>query len=138
MRNPVFKLKAPLPTEDDEATCLIQWARWQKWKGKRLSDLLVMIPNGAYLGGDVKQRAITKSKLKRMGFRNGVFDYILPVPRGTAPGLWLELKRRQLGIVSPAQAVFKLDMEQLGWVCAICEGWEAAKDEINLYLGVLS
>jgi hypothetical protein len=132
-----FHLKAPLPTEDDEATCLIQWARWQKWKGKRLSDLLVMIPNGAYLGGDAKQRAITMAKLKRMGFRNGVADYLLPIPRGTSPGLWIELKRRQLGIVSPAQAVFKLDMEALGWVCAICEGWEAAKDEINLYLGVI-
>jgi hypothetical protein len=133
-----FKLKAPLPTEDDEAQCLIEWARWQKWKGRRLSDLLVMIPNGAYLGGDARQRAITMAKLKRCGFRNGVSDYFLAVPRGTAGGLWLELKRRQLGVVSAEQSAFAAAMEALGYATAIAKGWEEAKDEINLYLGVLT
>jgi len=87
MRNPVFKLKAPLPTEDDEATCLIQWARWQKWKGKRLSDLLVMIPNGAYLGGDVKQRAITMERRIRLHFAGSTWNCAGPVAGVEAPAI---------------------------------------------------
>ena len=129
-----FRLKHLIPSEDSEAQCLIQWARVQRYQQWRLSDLLLMIPNGAYLGGDVRQRAITMAKMKRTGFRSGVFDYLLPVPRPPYPGLWIELKRRQLGIVSDSQGLFKLDMEVLGWKTAIAKGWEEAKDAINLYL----
>jgi hypothetical protein len=129
-----FKLKHLIPSEDMEAQCLIQWARVQRYQDKRLSDLLIMIPNGAYLGSDPKQRAITMARMKRCGFRSGVFDYLLAIPRGTYPGLWIELKRRQLGIVSEEQGLFKLDMESLGWKTAIAKGWEEAKEQIETYL----
>jgi hypothetical protein len=129
-----FKLKAPLPTEDDEAQCLIQWAKTQRWKGKPLNSLVLMIPNGAYLGGDARQRAITMARLKRQGFRNGIFDFLIPIPRATSPGLWLELKRRQLGVVSLEQSQFQMAMLDLGWATAIAKGWEEAKDAISEYL----
>lgn len=131
-----LKLKPDLPTEDYEAQCLIQWARVTRYKQWALSDLLLMIPNGAYLGGDPRQRAITMGRMKRMGFRSGIFDYLLPVPRGAFPGLWLELKRRQLGVVSNEQGFFKLDMEVLGWKTAIARGWEEARVVITEYLAL--
>ena len=53
--------------------------------------LLLLVPNGAYLGNDLQQRHITMARMKRQGFRNGVFDYILPVPRAPYPGLWIGL-----------------------------------------------
>lgn len=134
MKAAVLKLKAIIPIEDDEAKWLCQWARVQRWKQWRLSDLLIMIPNGAVLAGDARQRAMQMAKMKRMGFRKGVADYILPIPRGKYPGLFLELKRRSGGIVSDEQALFKLDMDVLGWATAICKGWEEAKDKINQYL----
>lgn len=129
-----FKLKHLVPSEDSEAQCLIQWARHQRYDQWRLSELLLLIPNGAYLGTDPKQRAITMGRMKRTGFRSGVFDYLLPIPKGSYPGLWIELKRRHLGVVSEEQGLFKFDMEELGWATAIAKGWEEAKDAINLYL----
>ena len=127
----VLKLKQVVPIESDEARWLIQWAATQRWGDRRLSDLLIMIPNGAVLAGDAKQRAMQMAKMKRTGFRPGVFDYLLPIPRDGAPGLWVELKRRNGGIVSDEQGLFKLDMEVLGWATAICKGWDEAKDAIN-------
>lgn len=130
-----LKLKAPVPTEGDECVALMQWASVTRYKQWRLSNLLIMIPNGAVLAGDVRQRAIQMQRMKRLGFRSGVFDYILPIPVASYPGLFLELKRRDGGVVSGPQALFKFDMEELGWRCAICEGFEAAKSEIEHYLG---
>lgn len=112
----------------------MQWARTQRYLTWRLSDLLLMIPNGAYLGSDPKQRAITMARMKRTGFRGGIFDYLLPVPRGTSPGLWVELKRRQKSQVSDEQRAFQLDMDRLGWRCVIARGWEEAKVAIESYL----
>lgn len=135
MKAAVLKLKQIIPTEDDEAQWLIQWAHTQRYNGRKLSDLLIMIPNGAYLGGDARQRAITMAKLKRTGFRAGVFDYLLPIPRGSYPGLWLELKRRKGGVVSEEQLAFAAEMRALGWSIKVREGWEEAMDAINEYLG---
>lgn len=129
-----FHLKAEIPTEGDEGVCLLQWASVIRYQQFRLSDILIMIPNGTKLFGTPKERAIQMSRMKRLGFRPGVFDYLLPVSRPPYPGLFLELKRTRGGIVSSAQAVFKLDMEALGWKCVICEGWESAKDAITEYL----
>lgn len=127
-------LKAPLPTEGDECAALLQWAKITRYQRWRLSQLLVMIPNGAVLAGDAKHRAMQMNRMKALGFRPGVFDYLLPVPRGASPGLWLEMKRRQLGVVSDDQALFKLDMEALGWKTAIAKGWEEGRDAILGYL----
>lgn len=129
-----FALKELLPTEGDEACSLMQWAATQRYKGRRLTDYLIMIPNGAVLAGDARQRAIAMNRMKSQGFKAGVFDYILALPVAPYPGLWLELKRQKLGVVSEAQGLFKLHMEVVGWATAICKGWEEAKNAINDYL----
>lgn len=115
---------------------LIERAHVTKWEGHRLSDLIIMIPNGAYLGADARQRAITMDKLKRSGLKPGVFDYLLPVPSKTlqSPGLWLEMKRTQGGVTSPEQVKFMGRMTQLGWMAAVCNGYENAWRAIMTYL----
>jgi hypothetical protein len=128
-----FKLTAPLPTEDWEAACLIEWAHVTRWRGHRLSDLIVMIPNGVKLSGDPRQRAITMNRLKRMGFKAGCYDYFIAVP----PGLWLELKRTKLGVVSEDQATFGALMDKLGWSTTVCKGWEAASVAIMGFLNAM-
>lgn len=134
MKAAVLKLKQVVPIESDEARWLIQWAATQRWGDKKLSDLLIMIPNGAVLAGDAKQRAMQMAKMKRTGFRPGVFDYLLPIPRGGAPGLWVELKRRKGGVVSDEQHSFAVDMMTLGWIVVVAEGWDDAKRAIESYL----
>lgn len=129
-----FKLNMPVPTESDEAACLIQWAQMRRFRGHRLSDYLIHIPNGAVLAGDAREKAIQMARMKRQGFRVGTFDYLLAIPVEPYPGLWIELKRRVLGIVSDEQKRFKSSMEAMGWATAICKGWDQAKEMIEHYL----
>lgn len=134
MKAAVLKLKAQLPTENDECRYLLQWARLQTWSGWRISDLLVMIPNGAVLAGDARQRGMQMGKMKRAGFKPGVSDYFLAAPRGSYGGLWLEMKRRELSVTSAEQTAFQAVMRGVGYATAIVKGWEEAKDAINRYL----
>lgn len=123
-----------IPTEGDEAECLIRWASMRRHRGHRLSDFLIMIPNGAVLAGDVRERAIAMARMKRQGFRPGVFDYLLAIPVEPYPGLWVELKRQKLGVVSDEQKRFELAMSVMGWATAIAKGWDEARAVIEKYL----
>nr|WP_294525785.1 hypothetical protein [uncultured Rhodopila sp.] len=128
------KLLAFNPLEEVEAARLVEWSKLARWHGYALRDLLIMVPNGAYLGSDARTRAITMAKLKRAGFRNGVYDYLLAVPSPNHPGLWVELKRRKGAQRSPEQVQFGKLMESLGWLCAVAKGWEEASAAIVGYL----
>ncbi len=131
MPAPRFKLTAPTPTEDWEAQCLVEWAHTQRYGKERLSDLLVMIPNGVKLSGTPAQRAITMARLKRMGFRPGCYDYFLAIP----PGLWIELKRTKLGVLSDDQVAFGALMTRMGWQTVVVKGWEEAMRAIQQFIG---
>ena len=130
------------PTEEVESACLMQWAHYRTFdfRGRtlRLSQYLIHVPNGAYLGKDPRTRAITMGKLKAAGLRPGCFDYLLPVPceKLGYPGLWLELKRLQGGKVSDEQEKFEREMQFLGWRTEICRGWQAAAELIDHYLQI--
>ena len=121
------RVSAKVPTEEEECTWLFEWAKLTRWNGQPIANVLVHVPNGAYLGADPKTRAITMGKLKAMGVQPGVFDYLIPVPRmqgsTVCPGLWLEMKRTKRGEVSIEQEQFQGRMESLGWRCAIAKGW---------------
>lgn len=81
------------------------------------------------------------------GVKAGVADVFLPVPMITAlgsfsHGLYIELKRqdsagKKAGIVSDKQLEFGTDMRQAGYAHEICYGWEAARDVILHYLGLI-
>lgn len=129
-----FRLKHLIPTEDQEAQSLLLWARVKFHQGHRLSDLLIMIPNGATLAGNEAQRAMQMAKMKRMGFRKGCSDYFLPVASQGQHGMFLELKRRSLSVTSPEQIAFQQLLPKLGYHCVISMGWEEAKEAIENYL----
>lgn len=93
-----------------------------------------MIPNGAALAGDIRQRAIAMSRMKRHGFRPGVSDYFLAIPVGSYGGLWLEIKRIKSGVISPEQQRFGAQMVMVGYQSAVAAGWQSAVSIINLYL----
>lgn len=126
------------PTEEQEAKWLFTWSQTQRWRGEPLSNYLIAIPNGAYLGKDPKTRAITMGILKATGVQPGVYDYIVPVPTITNgiiwPGLWLELKRTKDGRESREQKDFAKRMGLLGWRCQVAKGWVDASQKIQTYL----
>jgi hypothetical protein len=133
-------LKAlPVPKEFEECVSLWSWAQLQKWNGRPISEILIMIPNGAFLGGsDSKARAVVARKLKETGFQPGVYDYIVPVPilrqAGYAPGLWLEIKRTRGPGESTEQRAFARRMRAYGWRCEVAKGWVEASRIIEEHL----
>lgn len=115
------------PTEETEQTCLFRWAAYSSGAHPELQ-LLHAIPNG---GLRSKSEA---GRMKAAGVRAGVPDMLLPVARGDCHGLYIELKRRQGGRVSPEQVAWMEALTRQGYACAVCRGWEAAKDVITKYL----
>jgi hypothetical protein len=80
---------------------------------------LFAVPNGG------KRSRKTAADLKAEGVKPGVPDYLLPVPRGGAVGLALELKTAT-GRVRPEQREWLAHLEAAGWQVAVVRGWEAA------------
>lgn len=121
MKNP------PVPTELEEQKKLFRWAEWQAITHPELERLFA-IPNGG------KRDIRTAAMLKASGVKPGVPDICLPVPRGGLHGLYIELKRRRGGSISREQAAWMTYLAGQGYECALCKGWEAAKDVILAYL----
>lgn len=116
-------MKRAIPTEHWEQMQLFDWA-------ENLPELAVMyaIPNGGHRDIRVAVR------LKEEGVKAGVPDICLPVPRGGKHGLYIELKRRKYGRVSADQLRWLEALTREGYACAVCCGWEQARDVINDYL----
>lgn len=112
-----------VPTEHWEQMQLFEWA-------ENFPELAMMyaIPNGGHR--DIRVAV----KLKEEGVKAGVPDICLPVPRGKMHGLYIELKRRKYGRVSPDQLKWLEALMREGYACAVCCGWEQARDVIEDYL----
>ena len=132
----VRSIRSPLgvPKEGSECETLFQWAHYRTFRGVRLSQLLVMIPNGQWLGGDTKQRARIMNKLKLRGFRSGASDYFLAIPASNFSGMWLEMKRTKRSATSQEQEDFGMLMMERGYQFKICKGALEAITEIEVYL----
>ena len=119
--------EADCPTEEVEQVCLMRWAMMQGGELKK-ARMLYAIPNGGH-----RNKAVA-AKLKAQGVRAGVPDLCLPVSRGGKHGLYIELKRRKGGRVSPEQLEWMECLMQEGYHCAVCKGWDAAAKVIEEYL----
>ena len=117
-----------IPTETQEQTWVIQWSMQPSVRTK-FQDLkyLFHIPNER---SDKVQAAI----LKRMGVKKGVPDLCLPVPKGKHHGLWIEMKRIKDGVVSDDQRWWKENLESMGYIVAVCRGWQQAVNILCWYL----
>ena len=81
-----------------------------------------------------KVKANAATVLKKTGVKKGVPDLFLPVARGGAHGLWVEMKRRKGGKVSPKQRSWIEALEGQGYVCVVAHGSDEACDAIWQYL----
>ena len=116
-----------IPTENQEQAALFEWAEAASGKYPELR-LLHAIPNGGLRDGR------TAAVLQRTGVKSGVPDIHLPIPRGEYAGLWVELKRQKGGVVSANQRIWLNRLNANGSKAVVCNGWEAARDEIERYL----
>nr|DAQ77407.1 MAG TPA: Cytosine specific methyltransferase [Caudoviricetes sp.] len=74
------------------------------------------------------------ARMKAAGVKAGVPDMFLPVARGGSHGLYIELKRIKGGRVSAEQLAWMEELTREGYTCAVCHGWEEARETILNYL----
>lgn len=111
-------------SEHDEQTLLIKWFDIQ-YKNKFV---LFSIPNGG------QRNLLVAKKMKAEGVRAGVPDLFLAVPNKDYAGLFIEMKKEKGGVVSEYQKIMLSRLEQAGYKCSVCKGFEKAKKEIEEYL----
>lgn len=111
------------PTEHWEQVQLFKWA-----SARPELSLMYAVPNGGHR--DIRVAA----KLKAEGVKPGVPDICLPVARGGFHGLYIELKRRKGGRVSPEQMLWIEALMREGYACAVCLGWQEARRTIEEYM----
>ena len=118
-----------LPSEGQEQATLFHWAEMKSFVYPELR-LLFHIPNG---GGRSKAEA---GRFKMEGVKAGVPDLFLPVARGKWHGLFIEMKRLDGGRASQEQKDWIASLERQGYRAVICQGWQAAAEELEGYLQV--
>ena len=129
-----MRLKSLSPSEHDEQSVVVQWFNFTYPK---LAHLLYANPNGAALCDikDKKKRAVRMNYLKAEGFKNGVPDLCLPVPRGTFHGLYLEMKTLK-GVTSKEQLEFIDGIAKQGYFAVVCRGSDEAMQTLRQYVAL--
>lgn len=120
-----------LPSEGQEQAALFSWADLEAKHG-RYPELRLMfhVPNG---GGRSKAEA---GRFKAEGVKAGVPDLFLPVPRGKYHGMFIEMKRRMGGRLSPEQKVWIAELNERGYHAVVACGWDEASNYIKDYLDI--
>lgn len=116
-------------TEHAEQAALFCWINRKKHYHPEL-EWIFAIPNGG------SRDKITAGKLKAEGVTKGVFDLFVPYPKGLYHGLWIEMKKRTGGVVSPDQKKFGKEMCARGYHAVVCYSWEEAVDVISAYFEI--
>lgn len=115
------------PTEHDEQVALMTLVAHYMGRWPELG-MLYAVPNGGQ-----RSKAVA-GKLRAEGVKPGVPDLCLPVPRGQHHGLYIELKRKDGGEVSKAQAGWLKALEHHGYKAVVCHGAEDAMEVIVEYM----
>lgn len=120
----------PRPPRSDrehaEQVAVIQWAELSCGRHPDLG-LLYAIPNGGH-----RHRGVA-GKLRAEGVRSGVPDLCLPVARGGAHGLYIEMKAPG-GRVRPEQKWWRERLREQGYCSVVCVGAEQAVCALRSYL----
>jgi hypothetical protein len=134
-RSPRGTRRAPVPTEAQEQRALIQWAAQGAPAAMRRDlELLHAVPNAGGFTGGFRRNGRRVVGGMAQGVKAGVPDLFLPVPRGGANGLYIEMKRRRDYRVSEEQAQWLNRLARLGYACAVACGAEAAQEAVQDYL----
>ena len=117
-----------IPHEHEEQVTFIEYA--QAKLPHHLYSLLWATPNGGvrHMG--------TAIKLKAEGVKAGVPDITFAYPRGKYHGLFIEMKRRKLGRLSPEQSSFIEALRGVGYKVEVCKGCDCAIEVLNNYLSL--
>lgn len=128
-----FKLTAPKPFIPDEYSEQVFIVAWAKQHEKREPRLRLLYSS---LGG-IRLPIGLAVKAKAAGNKAGVPDLFLPVrtPVGYS-GLYIELKRVKLGVVSAEQKEWHEALREQGYRVEVCRGAKAAIEVIKNYLGM--
>lgn len=119
-------MKTLIASEHQEQAALFEYLELESGRHPEYR-LAFAVPNGARTSMSVAK------KLKAEGLRAGVPDVCIPIPSGKYHGMFLELKRLG-GKPSDVQMEWLEALRNQGYYATICEGWIAAKNEIELYL----
>ena len=104
------------PPELWEQQALLRWLQLQGIP-------YVAIPNGS------RRTRWEAARAKAEGMVAGAPDLIVILPGGVT--LWIEMKRRKGGRVSPSQRAFGAMLERNGHHWRVCYGWEEAREWIE-------
>ena len=130
-KNRKRQMKNNSPLESWEQEEIFIWIRANQIRYPRLQ-LAYSTLNGVKLGERVRAAA------KRQGNRRGVCDVVLPCRSacGQWPGLYLELKRENGGVLSAEQKAFIAGVQAEGYMAVVANGHNAAIATIKAYLGI--
>jgi len=92
-----------------------------------------MVPNGQYLNTTPARAAAYISKLKAMGFRNGVSDIVIALPMHGYHGAYVEMKSGT-GTATTDQKDWLRLMWRAGYWATVSKGFVQAKEDVELYL----
>lgn len=112
--------------EHNHQAALIRWAALHTKKYPELKALYA-VPNAA------KRTARQGAWMKAEGLRAGVPDIVLPVPRGTYAGLFIEMKAGK-NKPTPIQMEWHRVLREVGHRVEVCYSWLAAANVIEKYL----
>ena len=123
------------PTEYQEQCAVIAWARMMAATTE---------PRLALLHGDatgVRVPIGCAVKIRNAGAVKGWPDLMLPVFKRDSGGvlyngLFIELKRRRGGVVSPEQVIVQTRLRAEGYCVHVCKGADEAIRVISEYLGI--
>lgn len=121
---PPAKASVKVPLETEEQQALFRWVGYQVGRYPELA-MLYHISNE---GRRNPRRA------KAEGIKAGVPDLCLPVPRGPYHGLYIEMKRRKGGSLTPEQKGWLERLRGQGYAATRCDGWEQAAKLLLDYL----
>lgn len=110
------------PTEDYEQISLVQWLDFHRIPHFH-------IPNGG------SRNLLEGVKMKRLGVKAGIPDLCLPFPRHGFAALYIELKRREGGRITPEQEKWLTALNELGNKAVVARGCEEAIRIIEAYIG---
>jgi hypothetical protein len=116
-------------SEHHEQVAIFEWVKLNMAIYPQLENMFA-IPNGG------QRSRVTGAMLKAEGVRAGCPDLFLPAPSGNYHGLFIELKRRDGGKVSPTQADWINRLNKAGYLAIVAYGAKEAVKVIVDYLEI--
>ena len=117
------RMASTIPTEEQDQ---IKLATWLSLKGIKF----FAIPNGG------KRNYREAVKLKRQGVAPGVPDLMIPSPRGSYCGLFIELKRVKGGKLSIDQRNWLQYLREQNYWADCAAGFDQAKEIVLHYMSL--